>query len=175
MPLKGAGGIKINIIDTSKTVSETLKDLRGIFIMWGIEEWEPIPDEDGRGYSVRFLRGKEWTTIHSNLQPAKAQNLRVCFWVIKNMKVWGERGITGAAQGVSFIGGLVPSGKTGDRENFEEACAIVGIDPGASLEEIKRLYQIKVQYAHPDKGGDPERFKRLTKAYEYILKVKGGS
>ncbi|GAJ09136.1 unnamed protein product, partial [marine sediment metagenome] len=26
---------------------------------------------------------------------------------------------------------------------------------------------------HPDKGGDPERFKRIQKAYDYLKKVKG--
>ena len=37
----------------------------------------------------------------------------------------------------------------------------------------RRVYLAKVQFAHPDKGGDEARFKRLQKAYEYIAKVKG--
>jgi len=31
---------------------------------------------------------------------------------------------------------------------------------------------VKSQYAHPDHGGDSERFKRIKKAYEYIEKIK---
>ena len=64
-------------------------------------------------------------------------------------------------------------GQGTDRESYEEACAVVGVDPGASWEEVRRVYLAKVQFAHPDKGGDEARFKRLQKAYEYIAKVKG--
>jgi curved DNA-binding protein CbpA len=72
------------------------------------------------------------------------------------------------------MGGAVVATHGGERETFEEACAIIGVEPEASWEEIDRLYKIKVQYAHPDKGGDPERFKRIQKAYDYLKKVKGG-
>ncbi|GAI54747.1 unnamed protein product, partial [marine sediment metagenome] len=34
-------------------------------------------------------------------------------------------------------------------------------------------YKVKAQFAHPDKGGDPQRFKRILKAYDYLKKVKG--
>ncbi|GAH61849.1 unnamed protein product, partial [marine sediment metagenome] len=58
--------------------------------------------------------------------------------------------------------------------SFDEACATLGVEPEASWEEIDRVYKVKVQYAHPDKaGGDPDRFKRIQKAYDYLKKVKG--
>jgi len=106
-------------------------------------------------------------------QPTKAQNIRVCYNVVKQLRIWGERGVAGAAQGVSFISGLVATGQGSERESYEEACAVVGVDPEASWEEVRRVYLAKVQFVHPDKGGDPERFKRLQRAYEYIAKVKG--
>jgi hypothetical protein len=169
--------VKVNIIQSDKTVSETLADLRKVFRDWAIEEWEPIPDADGRSYSVRYLRGKQWVTISSQMQPNKAMNLRVVYHVINNLKIWEQRGVTGIAQGVTFMGGaLVTTGAGTDRESFEESCATLGVDPDASVEEIEHVFKLKAQYYHPDKTqGDPEkteRFKRMQKAYEYILKVK---
>ncbi len=74
---------------------------------------------------------------------------------------------------MQFVGGLVPTGKDTSKESYEEAYAVLRVEPDASFEEVKRFYQAKVQVVHPDKGGDEERFKRLQKAYEHIVKVKG--
>lgn len=164
---------RISVIDSDKPVSDTLANLRRVFKSWGIEEWEPVPGEDGRSYSVRYLRSNQWTEINSQLQPTKAMNLRVCYQVIMYLKLWENRGVTGIAKGVTFVGGLVPS-KNQDKEDYEQSCAILGVEPTVSIEEIKSVFRAKVQFAHPDKGGDPERFKRIQKAYDYIMKVKGG-
>lgn len=164
---------KISIIDSEKTVAETLVDLRKLFSDWSITDWEPIPGQDGRSYSVRYFRG-QWIEIKSELQPTKAHNLRVCYQVIQYMKLWENRGITGIAKGVTFVGGgLVPTREDANRENYEESCATLGVPSDASWEEIDRTYKLKVQFAHPDKGGDPERFKRVQAAFEYLKKVKG--
>jgi DnaJ-domain-containing protein 1 len=170
---------KISIIDSNKTVSETLADLRKVFKAWAIEEWEPIPGEDGRSYSVRYMRGRQWTEIQSQLQPTKAMNLRVCYQVITYLRLWENRGVTGIAKGVTFVGGLVPK-SGGDKEDFEQSCAVLGVDPTATMEEIDKVYKVKAQFSHPDRFQDQEekkqaedRFKRIDKAYRYIKKVKG--
>ena len=172
---------KISIIDSDKMVSQTLADLRRLFGDWEIEEWEPIPDKDSRSYSVRYLKAGQWIEINSQMQPTKSMNLRVCYQVIKYLKLWENRGVTGIARGVTFVGGLVPVGDT-IKEDYEESCAILGVAPDASWEEIERVYAIKVQFCHPDKLGNTsakeksageERFKRLTRAFEYLRKVKG--
>lgn len=172
---------KISVIDSDKDVSQTLADLRKMFAKWEIEDWEPVPGEDGRAYSVRYLRGGQWIDINSQLQPTKAMNLRVCYQVISYLHLWENRGVTGIAKGVTFVGSLVPTGAS-DRDSFEESCAILGVDPGATWPEIKSVYSVKVNFTHPDKfpNAPPEekkaleeRFKRLTKAYDYIKKVKG--
>lgn len=170
---------KISIIDSDKTVSQTLADFRRLFTDWGMEEWEPIPNKDGRSYSVRYLKAGKWIEIDSQLQPTKSMNLRVCYQVIKYLKLWDNRGVTGIAAGVTFVGGLVPV-KDVAKEDFEECCATLGVEPDASWEEIHRTYKLKVQFAHPDtKQGEEEkkeateRFKRIDRAYNYIKKVKG--
>ena len=162
-----------SFIKTSKTVSQTLADLRRVFTKVGVEDWEPIPVEKGPGYSVRYFRNKIWTEIGSFYQPTKAMNLRVCYQVVDNMFRWEARGVTGVVKGTAFMGGELVTTKGGERESFDEACAILGVEPDASWEEIERVYRVKVQFAHPDKGGDPQRFKRIQRSYDYLKKVKG--
>lgn len=170
---------KISMIDSEKTVSQTLADLRKIFTAWGIEEWEPIPSKDSRTYSVRYLKAGQWIQISSELQPTKAMNLRVCYQVIMYLKLWENRGVTGIAKGVTFVGGLVPT-KSEATDDYEESCAILGVPPDAEWEEIDRTYKLKVQFTHPDtKQGEEAkkqaeaRFKRVQRSYEYLKKVKG--
>lgn len=162
-----------SLIKTSKTVAQTLADLRRLFSKGEVEDWEPIPLEKEPGYSVRYYRNRNWTEISSYYQPTKAMNLRVCYQVIDNMFRWEARGVGGIVKGTAFMGGELVATKMGERESFDEACAIIGVGPETSWEEIDRVYKVKVQFAHPDKGGDPERFKRLQKAYDYLKKVKG--
>jgi len=172
--------VELSFIKTKKTVSETLRELRQLFKRYGIEDWEPVPIDGGAGYSVRYLRGKNWTEITSVLQPSKAMNLRVCYQVIKNMFIWEARGVSGHVKGTAFMGAELVTSTSTKSESFDEACAILGVDPGASLEEIERIYKVKSQYAHPDKFREPaekekatERFKRIQKAYELIKRIKG--
>jgi len=162
-----------SFIKTSKTVTQTLADLRRLFSKREIADWEPVPVEKGPGYSVRYFRSRNWTEISSYYQPTKAMNLRVCYQVIDNMFRWEARGVGGIVKGTAFIGSELVATKGGERESFDEACAIIGVEPEASWEEIERIYRVKVQFTHPDKGGDPERFKRIQKAYDYLKKVKG--
>ena len=170
---------KQSYIETSKTVPDTLADLRRLFSKWEIEDWEPVPVEKGPGYTVRYFRNRSWTEIGSYYQPTKAMNLRVCYQVIDNMFRWEARGVTGLVKGTAFMGGELVTTQSSKTESFDEACAILGVDPDASWEEIDRVYKIKVQYAHPDRFTKPEekksaeaRFKRIQKAYDLVKKVK---
>ena len=169
-----------SFIKTNKTVSQTLADLRQLFAKWLIEDWEPIPVENGPGYTVRYFRNRSWTEIGSYYQPTKAMNLRVCYQVIDNMFRWEGRGVSGLVRGTAFMGGELVTTERGATDSFDEACAILGVEPEASWEEIDRVFKVKVQYAHPDRFTKPEekqvaedRFKRIQKAYDLVEKVKG--
>jgi len=50
--------------------------------------------------------------------------------------------------------------------------AVLGLNPGASIEEVKKAYRKKVKEYHPDAGGDPEKFKQVQAAYENITDPK---
>lgn len=45
---------------------------------------------------------------------------------------------------------------------------ILGIKANASASEIKKAYRERVKENHPDRGGDPEKFEKIQKAYERI-------
>lgn len=41
----------------------------------------------------------------------------------------------------------------------------LGLQPGATVDEVKSAYRDRVKEAHPDQGGDPEEFRRVREAY----------
>lgn len=45
---------------------------------------------------------------------------------------------------------------------------VLGISKDASPEEIKKAYRKLAREHHPDKGGDPEKFKKVQEAYETL-------
>lgn len=45
---------------------------------------------------------------------------------------------------------------------------ILGLQKSASSDEIKRAYRRLAQQYHPDKGGDPEKFKEINEAYQVL-------
>jgi len=46
--------------------------------------------------------------------------------------------------------------------------SILGVNPNASQDEIKKAYRKLAMEHHPDKGGDPEKFKEISEAYETL-------
>jgi DnaJ family protein A protein 2 len=56
---------------------------------------------------------------------------------------------------------------SGDVDN-KEFYDILEVTQNATGDEIKKSYRKKVMKAHPDKGGDPEEFKKLQAAYEVL-------
>ena len=50
---------------------------------------------------------------------------------------------------------------------------ILNIDMNCTEEDFKAAYRKKVFETHPDRGGDPEQFKKVQAAYEAIKRFKG--
>lgn len=51
-------------------------------------------------------------------------------------------------------------------ENYYQ---ILGIPEDASEEEIKKAFRRLAQKYHPDRGGDPEKFKKILEAYQTLI------
>ena len=45
---------------------------------------------------------------------------------------------------------------------------VLGLTHGASIDEVKKAYRKLAMIHHPDKGGNPEDFKKITQAYEIL-------
>jgi DnaJ-class molecular chaperone len=43
---------------------------------------------------------------------------------------------------------------------------LLGVDKSASKKDIKRAYKKATLKHHPDKGGDPDQFKKIQESYE---------
>jgi DnaJ-class molecular chaperone len=50
----------------------------------------------------------------------------------------------------------------------EDLYTILGVPRNAGADEIKKAYRDQVRTAHPDKGGDAEKFKKIQSAYETL-------
>ncbi|CAN8252532.1 unnamed protein product [Cochlearia groenlandica] len=57
------------------------------------------------------------------------------------------------------------SSKKSDNTKFYE---ILGVPKTASSNDLKKAYKKSAMKIHPDKGGDPEKFKELGQAYEVL-------
>ena len=47
--------------------------------------------------------------------------------------------------------------------------SVLGLKRSASDEDIKQAFREKALITHPDKGGDPEEFRKVREAYENLI------
>jgi len=161
------------ILETEKTVHQTLQDLAKLFSGLGVDgdSWMPLPDETGPGYAVKFLWQGKWVPVKSTLQPSRAGNIRMCYRALSFIHEMELRGITGVVSQTISEMGLVPMGSD---EGLAEESSLLGIRSNASVDEIRKAYKEKAQRFHPDhEGGDPDIFKAVAMAAEKLLKQKG--
>ncbi|MGA8156922.1 MAG: DnaJ domain-containing protein [Rhodoplanes sp.] len=76
---------------------------------------------------------------------------------------WREDAQSGAAAGES---GAARSGKMTE----EEAYQILGLEPGASAEEIGRAHRVLMKKLHPDQGGSTYLATRVNQAKDVLLR-----
>ena len=62
-------------------------------------------------------------------------------------------------------GGMRGPPKEVDNKKYYE---LLGVEKNASDADIKKAYRKKALKEHPDKGGDPDKFKEITAAYEIL-------
>jgi len=72
-----------------------------------------------------------------------------------------------SAQGKS-AGGAAPKARA--TPNATSIWQTLGLEPSATVAEIKRAYRARALETHPDRGGSAEAFRALHSAYEAALK-----
>lgn len=52
--------------------------------------------------------------------------------------------------------------------SFKQSIELLELSAQFSQEDLKRQYRRLAHRHHPDKGGDPEKFKQVKSAYEFL-------
>jgi DnaJ family protein A protein 2 len=169
-------------------VDKTRHEMRAMFNQWGIDpsEFEIIWQEELLttgirrrlpGVSVRYLRDSKWQTVSCYSKYDRASNLRQIYLFLDRVRKYEKVG--GQYEGLSFTTEIAKSEKASSdsqrsrNEDILDSYDILGASADDPIELLKDIYRKKVLYYHPDKGGDPERFKRLQKAYEAVMESRG--
>lgn len=162
-------------------IDQTRKDIRHTFALWGIDpsEFEILWQEDTErarsrlpGAIVRYMRGGSWQSVSCYGFPTRAQNLRQCFLLLDRLRIAEQQGVQ--YEGLTFTKNLTVADRAAARkEELLDAYDILGVSPEDPMELVEKVYRNKSMYYHPDKGGDAEKFKRLTRAYERICESRG--
>ncbi|KAF4682467.1 DnaJ (Hsp40), sub A, member 4, partial [Perkinsus olseni] len=74
---------------------------------------------------------------------------------------------SGGMFGEDFGGGRGPGGPS-KKADTQKLYDVLGVGKNASSSDIKKAYRKLAMQHHPDKGGDEEQFKLITKAYEIL-------
>jgi hypothetical protein len=163
-------------------VDQTRREIRHTFTLWDIDpsEFEILWEEDrssGRiirrpGARVRYMRNNQWQEVACFGFPNRSMNLRQCFLLIERLRIAEQHGVQ--YQGLTYTKDLATTtGETARRESLMDAYDILGVSPDDTIDLIKDIFRRKSMHYHPDKGGTDEKFKRLNKAYELIMKSRG--
>merc|ERR1712054_611932 len=68
------------------------------------------------------------------------------------------------------MGGGHPGMRRGPQKEVDTTkyYKVLGVEKDATMGQIKKAYHKKALKEHPDKGGDPDKFKEVTAAYEVL-------
>ncbi len=163
-------------------VDTTRREIRHTFFLWDIDpsEFEIIWEEDrssGRiirlpGARVRYMRNGQWQEVACFGFSNRAENLRQCFLLLIRLRIAEQHGVQ--YQGLTFTTDMAKTtGEAAKKESLLDSYDILGVSPDDPVDLIKDVFRKKSMYYHPDKGGTAEKFKRLHKAYELIMKSRG--
>ena len=59
--------------------------------------------------------------------------------------------------------------------NERQACQLLGLAAPTTLEAARKAYRKLARQHHPDHGGDEERFKQISVAYNYLVEFYDSS
>jgi len=169
----------------SVDANRTRNDLRNMFSQWKVADYSIQREQEeyvggwlkrGEGVTVQYLRKGEMQTVFCNHYEDYAKNIRSIFLFMDRVRIAEKSGIS--YQGLSSTKDLVKSTatdtKSEEQEGIDDAYDVLGVKADDTTEMVKKAYTMKVNFYHPDRpGGNDEKFKRVTRAYETIMKSRG--
>lgn len=139
--------------------------LAGICAGWLLLRLTNANAEGGR--SITILKFVVWFGLAAALFAAKLWPLAFMVLVaaggVMAIEAWRERTIaeTEAA--------LPPENVPRKKITAEEAAAVLGLEPNASVDEIKSAHKKLIAQIHPDKGGTDYLAAKINEARDYLL------
>ena len=70
--------------------------------------------------------------------------------------------------GMPGMGGMGGRGRPGKKADTQKLYDILGVAKNTPPDELKKAYRKLAVKNHPDKGGDPEKFKEIQKAFDIL-------
>jgi DnaJ-domain-containing protein 1 len=123
---------------------------------------------DDPGVVVRFTKDGEEMAAACDRWDNPRDNAQDLYHYLHETRMQEQRGTVTAESEYSKL--RLPSGD-GDAVAAEPpAHAVLGVDRGATPQEIKDAWRERVQDAHPDKGGSDEELQRVNEAKEVLLR-----
>jgi hypothetical protein len=125
-------------------------------------------NSDDPGFVLRWSDDGEQFAVACDDYSRLRDNLRSVYLWVHETRMRSQRPVkTGDAE---FAAARLPSG---DGEDAVAATAppheVLEVDPDADEEIVQAAFRQKAKSAHPDQGGDPAEWKRLTDAKEAML------
>ncbi len=166
-------------------LDQTRKEIRDTMRKWHIYPsefeilWEEstVPGMQSKrlpGAIFRYMRNGIWQTVTCAQFANRGDNLRQIFFLLDRLRKAEKFGVQYVA--LTSTKEVIAVNGASERERRLElldAYDILGISPDDPTELIERTFRTKSMYYHPDKGGNPEKFKRLAAAYDLVMKAKG--
>ena len=159
-------------LNTTKTWTELLGDLREEFRKWGIQDYvlpvHALCKAQG-SVNVEFVLRGEWVTPQcSRWGPGEykwlERNLCAIVVAIRAARMADQRGIGDIFAQVAQHLAL---------PDKDDPYAVLGLEGRAAVSdaELKAAYRVASKRAHPDQGGSAEEFLRVKEAYDTIMKA----
>lgn len=171
-------------LTTQKTWAETEGEIRRALSMWGADTYSltrpgidanvkkirpasnlyQTPEEAAVRLVANWKGGRKLDLTY-NQQARAVDNARVLFLAIDAMRLNEKRGIDKLMR-EAYLQLPAPDAAHVSRDPFD----VLGLQRGASADEIEAMYRVKARKAHPDNGGSNAAMAELNEARERALK-----
>jgi DnaJ-domain-containing protein 1 len=154
-------------LTTALSWSELSRRLRDNFRKWGIAEYM-VPtlkaaESVGGAVTVEFMWHGKWKSVPCGQwnsdrdHKAPYRNFHALVLAFESVRLAEQRGIAGIFAEVAQYFALP---EAGDSSPYR----VLGVERGASDEQIRAAYRRRVMETHPDRGGAAKEFAKVIEA-----------
>ena len=164
-PSDGAAALEVAVVSIAATQRR-----RWFWAAWWTETPKESPFQkpdasNGGASTVEAALAEAERACGRRLVPIEARRGRAWMRILRGQPPWTPRD-----EARKRVAGAPAPPREGEQVQRASSFAILGIEPGATEDEIKRAYRKKALETHPDRGGDPAVFRVVQQAFERALR-----